>query len=284
MILGADPEPDQLLDHRGCARPDRGRARGSGSQTVWLVSALYLATAIGQPSSDGWWTLYGPAAALPRRDRTDRSRRSPRRPRPESRRTGRRPGAARVRHVRRLSRRDVPDPQRGPPHRAGQPGRRADRACVATQTVAVDRPDPRRPADRPRRLARQLRRQHPAAVACLVLGARRLPDAPRPRPAPAGARPARPRRHPAVRRDARLAAAVPDEPAGRFTSVAARAHGRRGRPASAVGAAARGAVHRPAGPRRQRPAAGHVRPRGSCRTSRTPSSTGSPSGWRAAAG
>ena len=93
--------------------------------------------------------------------------------------------------------------------------------AVANQTIAVIGPTARRPADRRRRLARHLRastsRWRSPASSSARSGCPRTPRAGGQRGRPGRA--ARPAGHGAVRRDARLAAAVPDEPAARATGT-----------------------------------------------------------------
>ena len=169
------------------------------AQTVWLVSALYLATAVGQPVVGRLVDLYGPRRALPGRDRAGRGS-------PEllgalapslgvlvAARVllgfGTCAGYPAAMFLIRSEARA---------HRAGQPERRPDRARDRQPDHRRRRPHPRRPADRPGRLAHHLRRQHPAVPrlpASSGRGGCRGRRAREPRRAGGHASRARPRRH-----------------------------------------------------------------------------------------
>ena len=159
---GVDPQPRQLVDHRGRAGADRHGLGAPASQTAWLISALYLATAIGQPLVGPPRRHVRPPPPLPRRCEPHGDRRAARRPRPEHRRAHRRPRDPRLRHLRRLSRLDVPDPQRGQAHRDHEPRGHPHRPGRLDADDRRHRADPRRPAHRHRRVARDTRHQRAA--------------------------------------------------------------------------------------------------------------------------
>ena len=229
------------------------------SQTAWLVSALYLATSIGQPLVGRLVDTYGPrplylvGAAL----------------------TGVAgllglfaPSLGVLIAARVILGFGTCAGYPASMHLIRSEGRRTgvDRPAAVLSALSIahpddhrDRPDARRPADRSRWLAGDVR--HQSAAVDRLPGARLARPAEAHRAAAGAERtsPPRPGRLPALRRDARDTAGLPDEsaaPPARQLAVGGRGRDR----LRAVGAATQRAVHRRPRLCGQCAAAAHVRP------------------------